>query len=511
MVSSSTLNYDLTFLDKHNIAFLAGFEAEKNQTDIIRASGTNLPTLSARTVATAGDKTSNAYNYGNNMMSMLSRLEYNFENKYYVSGSLRRDGSSKLSGESRWGDFWSVSGAWRLKNEECLKNVEWLSNLRIKASYGVNGTLPDNNYGHMSLYSFGYNYNNAPGGRITTVADSKLTWETNYTYNLGLESGLFDNRLTFNIEYYNRESKNLLQNVPISTITGFSNILTNFGAMNNSGLEIEVGGDIIRQKDLRWNLSVNGATLKSKVTKLYEGADIIWYDPTGGDNQARFIYREGISPKSFWGKEWAGVDPDNGDPMWYTNNTTATPYKTINGRNVTNKWSNASETVTGSADPKFFGGINTDVTWKGFSLYLNFTYSLGGEAYNAFERYMNDDGYFTSRTRAKKAMDYWKKPGDITQGPRISIDESEQFNSHQDRWLYKNNYIRLKNTTLSYNLPPKIVEKVKLSNCRIYFSGMNLLTKASQNDFDPEVSAYGVRGWEMPIGKTYTFGIEINL
>ena len=142
---------------------------------------------------------------------------------------------------------------------------------------------------------------------------------------------------------------------------------------------------------------------------------------------------------------------------------------------------------------------------------MNFTYSIGGYAFNSFERYLNDDGYFTSRTRAEKAMDYWKKPGDITQAPRLGLEESEIFNSHQSRWLYKNNYIRLKNITLSYNLPKSIVEKVKLSNCRIYFTGTNLLTFASQNEFDPEVSVYGVQSWQMPIGKTFTFGIDINL
>ncbi|MDR2473915.1 MAG: TonB-dependent receptor [Tannerella sp.] len=510
MVSSTTANYIDTFADNHNVSLLVGYEAEKNQTDIVRAVGTKLPTLTSKTVATAGEKTSNSYYYGNNMLSSFSRLEYNYAHRYYVSGSYRRDGSSKLSESTRWGDFWSVSGAWRIKEEEFLRNVEWLSNLRLKASYGVNGTLPSSNYGHIPLYSFGYNYNNEPGGIVSTVADDKLTWETNYTSNFGVEVGFLENRLTINAEYYNRDSKNLLQNVPISANTGFSSILTNFGAMNNRGFEIEIGGDIIRRQDLLWHVSINAATLKSKVTKLYDGADIIWYDPTGGDSQAKFVYREGESPKSFWGKEWAGVDPETGEPMWFTNNDKTTPYKEINGRPVTNKWSGASETITGCADPDLFGGINTDLTWKGLSLYLNFNYSLGGDIYNSFERYVNDDGYFTSRTRTVKAMDYWKKPGDVTQAPKLDLAESEQFCSHQSRWLYNNNFLRLKNITLSYNLPKQIVEKALISNCRLFFTGANLWTVASQDWFDPEANAYGVKSWEMPIGKTYTFGIELN-
>jgi TonB-linked SusC/RagA family outer membrane protein len=513
IISTTTINYNKTFKDLHNVALLAGFETEDNQFNLVRAEGTNLPSLTSKTVATAGTKTSNAYYSGNSMMSFLSRLEYNYNNKYYFSASFRRDGSSKLSPSVRWGNFWSVSGAWKIKSEKFMQSVDWLSNLRIKTSYGVNGTMPANNYGHISLFSYSaYTYNNNPGGRITTIASETLKWETNYTLNLGIEAGFFNNRLNVNVEYYDRVSKNLLQDAPISRITGFTSILQNIGAMKNTGFEIEIGGDIIKRNDFKWNMSINGSTLRSRVTKLYGGADIIWYDPTGADSQARFIYREGKSPKSFYGREWAGVDPDNGEPMWYTNNTTTTPYKTVNGRPVTNLYDQASDVITGCADPKLFGGINHDISWKGFSVYLNFSYSLGGDVYNAFERYVNDDGYFTTRTRTQKAMDYWKNPGDVTQAPRLGLDENTKtFKSAQSRWLYKNNYIRLKNITISYNLPKNIVEKVKLTNCRVYFSGMNLLTFASQNYFDPEVSVYGVKSWEMPLGKTFTFGIELNL
>ena len=514
MVSTTTANWAKTLNEKHNINLLAGFEAEKNKTDYMRASGTDLPTLSSKTVATAGVKDATAYYWGNNMLSVFSRAEYNYDNRYYVSGSYRRDGSSKLSKDTRWGNFWSVSGSWKINNENFLKNVQWLSNLRIKGSYGVNGTLPDPNYGHIALYNFGYNYNSKPGGVVSTIADNALTWETNYTYNIGLETGFFDNRLTAAVEYYNRDSKDLLQDVPISSVTGFGSILTNFGAINNQGFEIEVGGDIIRNKNVRWNLALNISTLKSKVTKLFNDKDIIWDDPTGGDGQAQFIYRVGESAKSFWGKEYAGVDPDNGNPMWYLNKDrkdygASDLYKTINGRDVTTNSSKAADVVTGCADPKLYGGISTDVSWKGLALSLAFSYSLGGDAYNAMEKYMNDDGYFSWRTMSTKALERWQKPGDITSVPKRIYDEG--FIGNQSRWLYKNNYLRLKNITLSYNLPKHIVSKARLSNVRVFFSGVNLLTFCSQDQFDPEVSVYGVTSWQMPIGKTYTFGIEIGL
>jgi len=196
--------------------------------------------------------------------------------------------------------------------------------------------------------------------------------------------------------------------------------------------------------------------------------------------------------------------------MWFTNNETTNPFKTVDGRPVTNKWAGATEIILGCADPTLYGGVNTNFSWKGISLYLNFNYSLGGDIYNAFERYVNDDGYFTTRTRTVKAMDYWKQPGDVTQAPKLDLAESEQFNSYQSRWIYKNNYLRLKNTTVSYNIPHKILEKVKLSSTRVFFTGANLWTVANQKGFDPEVNVYGVQSWQMPLGKTYTFGVELN-
>lgn len=519
LVNSNTLNWNHTFAEKHVVGLLVGLETEKHTTNYLQGIGTNLPTLDAKVISVAGKTEAWGSTYGNSMISMLSRLDYNYQGKYYLSGSFRSDGSSKFRPVTRWGNFWSASGAWRIKEEPFLKQVDWLSNLFFKVSYGTNGTLPSENYAAHSLFTYGYpySYNANVGGAITSFADDNLTWETNYNTNIGINSAFFNNRLTFNIEFYNRDSRNLLQDVPNSTITGIGTILRNVGEMNNRGVEIEVGGDIIRSKELTWSLSINGATLRSRVTKLYRSnanipEDIIKYDPTGGDSRARFILREGYSPKSFYGKEWAGVDPSNGEPMWYINNPnyTGTVYKDLNGRPVTNKWASASDAITGSADPKIFGGINTNVRWKGFLLDLNFVYSLGGDAFSASERYMNDDGYFTSRTRTVKAMDYWKKEGDITQGPRLGLAESEIFNTHQSRWLYRNNFIRLKIVTLSYNLPKSIVEKIKMSNCRVYFNGTNLLTFASQNEFDPEVNVWGTRGWEMPLGKTYTFGLELT-
>jgi outer membrane receptor protein involved in Fe transport len=237
-------------MKKHTVGVLLGWEAEDNDASFIRASGTNLPTGALHTVATAGKLDASAYYWGSTMLSLLSRVEYNFDNKYYVSGSFRRDGSSKLGPQTRWGNFWSVAGSWRIDKEEFMKEVDLISSLRLRGSYGVNGTLPPDNYGWRSLTSYGNKYMELPGGGVNTIADANLSWEKNFTTNIALEFGLFDQRLTGTVEYFNRDSKDLLQKVPISQITGFATTLKNIGEINNRGIEIEIGGEIISRDDL---------------------------------------------------------------------------------------------------------------------------------------------------------------------------------------------------------------------------------------------------------------------
>ncbi|HON54549.1 MAG TPA: SusC/RagA family TonB-linked outer membrane protein, partial [Bacteroidales bacterium] len=256
LVSSSTLSYNKVFADKHTLGVLIGWEAEDNQTYFQRSTGTNLPTSTLHTVSTAGKLDAAGYNWGNTMLSALSRIEYNYLSKYYFSASYRRDGSSRLGENNRWGDFWSVAGSWKINSEKFMENLDYISNLRLRASYGVNGTLPTSNYGWRSLTSYTNNYMQNPGGGVSTIADPDLSWETSYTYNFALEFGLFDQRLSGTIEYFDRTSKDLLQDVPISLVTGFGSTLKNIGEINNHGIEIEISGDIIRKKDLRWSAGI---------------------------------------------------------------------------------------------------------------------------------------------------------------------------------------------------------------------------------------------------------------
>ena len=518
LVSSTTINYNKTF-GNHTLGFLAGYEAEKNETDFQRSTGNDLPSSALHTVVTAGELDASAYNWGNTIQSLLSRAEYNYDDKYYLSASFRRDGSSKLGPDTRWGNFYSIAGSWRIDRESFMENTAFISSLRLRASYGVNGTLPSPNYGWRSLTGYGDSYIEQAGGGISTIADANLTWETNYSTDVALEFGLYDQRLFGTVEYFNRDSRDLLQSVPISRVTGFSSTLKNVGEINNSGLELSLGGDILSTDDVRWSVGINASFIKSKVVKLYKGedeetgADIIWNDPTGSDARAQFIYREGESTLAFYGYEWAGVDPENGNNTWYVNDPDdgSAGEFLFNGRGASYDWRDANYIITGNGMPKVYGGLRSDVEYKGITLGVNFIYKLGGDLYDGASKDVIDDGYYWERIRAQYEYDnMWTVENPNGSLPKISGFDPTDAIQYSSRNLYDASFLRLKNITLAYNLPVSVINSIGITNTRIYLNGSNLLTFSKYKLADPEVNQYATRGWETPYGKTYTFGVELS-
>lgn len=507
LVSSNTLNY-ATSIGLHQVNILAGFEAEKNKTDFIRATGRGIGSTELPYVSSAGKFDANAYSWGYNMLSVLSRAEYNYDETYYASASYRKDGASKLGPNTRWGDFWSIAGALNLK-KLALQDYSSVNSLRLKASYGVNGTLPTSDFGWRRLINYTYNYKGQPGGFIVSNPDSDIRWETSYTSNIGIEFGLFGNRLTGSVEYFNRTSKDLLQDVPTSQTTGFSSVLRNVGQINNKGLEIELGGDILRKEDFRWSANINAAFIKSTVQKLNDGKDIIWTDPTGGDARSQFIYQEGQSTLAFYGYEWAGVDPTNGKNVYYTNNNIND--FTYNGRNASYSYQKANYVIIGNGIPKVSGGINTDIEYQNFALGFNFIYKLGGKIYDGANKDVADDGYYWERIRSQAFYEnMWTEYHKDATYPKLDGNDLTDAQQYSSRQLYDASFIRLKNINLSYRLPQSTLSKIGIRSTRLYFNGTNLLTASKYKNADPEVGQYATKGWEIPFGKTYTFGIEIG-
>ena len=512
-VSSTTATYNHAF-GKHSIGLLAGFEAEKNNTDFVRASGDNLPNSGLHTVSTAGTLTSAGYQWGNSMVSVLSKVDYNFDERYFASASFRRDGSSKLSPDTRWGNFWSLSGAWLINKEKFMSHVTWLNELKLRVSYGVNGTLPSSNYAYMNLMSYTNKYMGNPAGSISSLSNRDLTWETNYNTNIGLDFSLFNQRLRGSVEYFNRKSDDLLQDVPVSMVTGFNSTLKNIGRINNHGVEIELSGDIIRKNGLTWSASANAALISSKVKKLYRGEDIIWYDPTGGDSRAQYVYREGESTLAFYGYEWAGVDPANGKSVYYVNdeNDPQAGDFTFNGRGATYDYNKANYKIIGNGIADVTGGFSTNVSYRGLEFGLNFIYKIGGSLYDGAYKDVADDGYYWERIRSKHYYEnMWTPTHTNASEPALSGSDLTDAIQYSSRHLHNASFLRLKTMTLAYTLPKAWTSYAMMTRARVFFNAENLLTFSCYKDADPEVNSYSTRGWETPIGKTFVFGIELTL
>ncbi len=500
LYSSSILTYERSFAEKHNVSALVGWDANKTRDIYVQAVGKGFATPDLKELDSASIPDGIGSNsLDDRLLSFLSRLNYDYDNKYYLSGTFRRDGSSRFGSNVRWGDFWSVSGAWRIKNEAFLTGAEFLDNLKLRGSYGVSGTLPDALYAHLATYSFDADYAGKPGSVPSRIANPDLSWEKCYTLDFGLEAKLF-NALTFDFDIYERKTKDLILSVPVSRTTGFSSTLANEAEMSNKGVEINVGYDVFRDGEFKWNTGIALGYNKNEVTKLYGGKEI-----TNSPYNSQ-ILREGEAYFSHYMREFAGINKETGEELWYMN----TPLEdgTVD-RSTTNDPTKVTRIVAGKATPDWTGGWRNTLSWKGFELVALISFSQGAKAYDT-SWMTNANGYNDfSYLPALSQYDRWQNPGDNTQvGRRVYAYKWGNYGS--TKFLHDNDYIRLKNVALTYTFPSKWIQKAGLGNLRVFAAGTNLLTMTDLKAFDPEVPIYGQIGFEAPPLKSVTFGIEVG-
>ncbi|MBI9035845.1 MAG: TonB-dependent receptor, partial [Bacteroidales bacterium] len=502
ITSSNIMTYDKSF-GSHNFNLLGGYEIESFSNEYTMASANNYPNSILNTIENAS-KPLDTYNNieDSRMLSYLSRLNYDYAGKYYFSASYRSDGSSTLAPDSRWANFYSVSGSWRISEEDFLKNALWLDDWKIKTSYGTNGTLPSDKYGHYRLYEFGQNYNSNPGSQLASLPSPTLTWEKNKTFNIGTEVSFMD-RFTVELEWYNRYTTDLLLEVPISQVVGLDKgeVWMNVGEMRNSGWEFNFTSNNIRTTDFEWTTNLNLSDYNNEIVKLYDGQDISTFP---------FIYREGESFNSLYLREWAGVDSQTGAPMWYKN-TTNDNGEIISGRETTTNSSEAEKVIVGVTDPDLVGGVSNTIRYKGFDASLLFTFRIGGNSYDATSYSTQSDGALPYAPIRETEVDRWQKPGDVTDVPRYVFGNQSESNYNSSRRMHKADYIRLKSINLGYTLPANLVKKAHFSSARVYMSAMNLWTWAAYDGYDPETTITGEYTWNMPPMKSVNFGIELNL
>ena len=501
--TQTQLSYVKSF-GAHNFDALLGFETEAWHNNNAYAAGSDYPG-NLYEFANAGDTSMESYKYDSKMTSFLGRLNYNYNDLYYLGLSYRRDGSSRMARENRWGSFWSVSGAWRFGAEkfvEPIKNV--LSDGKLRVSYGVNGTLPSNLYSYMNLYKYGEYYNGSNGMGIVGVANKDLKWEQNKAWNFGLDLTFID-RISVTLDYYVRNTSNLIMDRPISQVPGYydassyaATVAQNIGSMRNQGIEVTISSTNIQKKDFLWTTSLNFGHNSNKVTEL-----------TGEDDKiisGAMIHQVGKPYYSYYMYEYAGVDPETGFESYYINDGTE------NARNTTTDISKANKTIVSHHEPKLEGGLSNFIKWKFIDFNFTLTYKLVGDSYD-YATWLHDNGCYYALYGAipsyYKLEDMWQKKGDNAKLPKFQVEYGKRILS--SRWLMPNDYLRLKNLTLGFSAPKEWINKLGLSKARLYFSANNLLTWKSENLYvDPETPVDGLCTFEMPALRTYTFGIELS-
>ena len=501
LISSTSLGYNTTIAQLHHVDALVAYEIENYQTDKAMGDKSKLPSdylVEPDNAASLNSFVSSTQD--SRMISYVSRINYDYDDRYYIAGSFRRDGSSRLSPENRWGNFWSVSGMWNVGAEKFMQSIKSvLSDLKIRASYGVNGNQPGALYGYMGLYSYGQNYMGGGGSYESALPNPNLKWEKNYNLNLGLDLA-FINRIFVSLEYYNRDTKDLLYNRPISSTTGFQNYLGNLGQLNNRGWELELRTINFAGNNFNWTSVLNMTHNKNKIVsldgKLEQSIEGSW-----------FIHKVGLPYSTFYVKEYAGVDPQTGKALYYMNTQDA------NGnydKTVTTDASAAQAIPYKSVDPKISGGFTNIVNYKWFDLALTLTYSLGGYSFDKTGTYNETDGAKEQNYNLPiYELDRWQKPGDVTDVPRFVLGQAAGP-QNSSRYVHSTDHLRVKNLTLGFTLPDQWLTKLGVSKARLYFSGSNLLTWAKWNQYDPEVPVSGEVFCETPPMRTYSFGIEVS-
>ena len=423
------------------------------------------------------------------VQSYFTDWKYTYDNKYLGEVMFRRDGASNLGVNARYGNLFSVSAGWVINREEWF-NADWVDNLKVRASYGSVGNRPSSLYPQYDLYSVSSSYNTKPGALISVIGNKDLTWEKTFTTDIGADAAFFDNRLHMIFDYYIKNTDNIIYNVPVTGLTGVTSIYKNIGKMRNTGFEFSLGGDIIRNKDLNWNVEFNIAHNKNELRDLYSQrqADgsytVVPVIISDGSNIAGTINRRlevGEPIDTYYGKEWAGVNPENGAPMWYMDDE--------NGQKVTTSdYSKAQNYKLGTANPKIFGGFSTSLAWKDFDLSAVFGYSMGGQIYNYSRQEYDSDGTYTDRNQMKlqKGWIRWEKPGDIATHPVAKYNNQDKGNSPSSRYLEDSDYLKLRSLTLGYNFDLK---RYGIQSLRLSVSGENLFTITDYTGVDPEIPA----------------------
>ena len=510
--NSYTFNQILTWnksFGNHNLALLGGHENYMYTYRYLEATRTGFTIPTTEIVAGSVAEGSTSYTNEYSLEGYLFQANYDYANKYYLSGSFRYDGTSRFHKDARWGTFWSLGASWRLSEEDFIKEYTWIDNLKLTASYGKQGN--DNildewgdpiYFGWQSLYSFDdKNNGNLNGAVHSQLLNKKLEWEKNSNLNVGVELALFD-FLRGEIDVFNRVSSNLLFKAPKPQSVGIEYMWQNIGTMRNTGLEVMLGFDIFKKSDFRWSLDLNATFFRNKITKMPKDSDGNPQEIINGTKKLS----EGHSIYEFWLREYAGVDPEDGSALYYKDIEEGNG--NVTGRETTKDQNAAGYYYMGDAIPDLYGGFTNSFSYKGFDLSVFFSYQIGGKMYDSNYASLMHPGSFGTHWSAD-IKNRWQKPGDITDVPRLQ-NSYPAANAASSRWLVNASYLALKNVTLSYTLPKPIQNKLDMKGCKVFLTGDNLFLLCKRKGMDPQQSFNGTSDYTYVPNRVVSLGINVT-
>lgn len=503
---TNTLNYINTFKEKHNLNVLIGQEGQRTNLKEAYLSASNYPVDYLNQVANAavpGSASTNMYNLL--IASFFMNAQYDYNNTYYLSGSFRYDASSRFGSNNRWAPFWSLGAKYRISNEAFMESThDWLNNLTVRASYGTSGnqevgdvkySSPSSWYTSRDLYDFGYNYNKLPGSGRMQAGNPDLKWEQTAKFNIGVDFSFLD-RFSVEADYYHHTTKDMVFAVPISMVTGLKDYYRNVGELQNQGFEFSANAMLINNKAFNWNVTLTGSKNINEVKKLSNSNPIETSTTITEPGQALYTFKM---------KEWAGVDPATGNGLWYLNET---------GDETTGNYNDAAKRYVGTANPKFQGSFTNNMKWKGIDLSFQLNYSLGAKIYGNNLRFDEQVGGGFGQNFTEWVYDNrWQKPGDIAEVPQLLFNDGRAVNQASSRFLMNGNYLKLRSITVGYTFPKTMIQKIRMSNLRVYASADNLVTITAKDyrGFDPSsIGADGVQWWNYPVPRNFVIGLNVG-
>jgi TonB-dependent starch-binding outer membrane protein SusC len=488
---------------KNSFDAVAGMQFQKSEDNFTSVEGQEFPLDELRTLASAAEITSGTSTISNfTFLSYFARVNYKFNNKFLATFSGRADGSSRFGDNNKWGFFPAASAGWILSEEEFLKGNEKLSLLKLRASYGLTGNAEIGDFDHLGLYGTSA-YGLIPGLVPTQIPNPNLNWEKTTQFNIGVEFGIIRDRITGEIDYYDKNTRDLLLNVPVPATSGFDVQRQNIGRMQNYGFEFILNGSVVSKEDFNWTASINFARNINRVRELAPGQESI---PPESSRFLNGIFI-GESIGVFYGPKYAGVDPDNGDALYYSN---------AEMTETTNDFNAAERMVVGDPNPQFIGGITNNFSFGNFDASFLFQGVFGNQIFDGGGGFFAANGdWFDNSTRDQMAR--WQNPGDITMIPQARLGACNGCQA-SSRYLSDGSYVRLRTLSVGYSLPSNLISKLKISSARFYLIAQNLLTFTNYKGWDPEVNAdylasnvfQGNDFYSAPQAKTISLGLNVG-